>query len=116
MAFGCWFVRRSRSSEHFMAAGRSLPGWAVGLSIFGSYVSSISFLANPGKSYDTNWNFFVFAFSLPLTAWVAVKYFVPFYRKTGEVSAYHHLEHRFGAWARTYAVVCFLLIQLTRLG
>ncbi|MCS6862856.1 MAG: hypothetical protein NZT92_21335, partial [Abditibacteriales bacterium] len=51
VAFGCWFVRRSRSSEHFMAAGRSLPGWAVGLSIFGSYVSSISFLANPGKSY-----------------------------------------------------------------
>lgn len=116
VAFGCWFVRRSRSSEHFMSAGRSLPGWAVGLSIFGSYVSSISFLANPGKSYDTNWNFFVFAFSLPLTAWVAVKYFVPFYRKAGEVSAYHHLEHRFGAWARTYAVVCFLLIQLTRLG
>jgi SSS family solute:Na+ symporter len=116
VAFGCWFVRRSRSSEHFMAAGRSLPGWAVGLSIFGSYVSSISFLANPGKSYDTNWNFFTFAFSLPLAAWVAVKYFVPFYRQAGEVSAYHHLEHRFGAWARTYAVVCFLLIQLTRLG
>lgn len=116
VAFGCWFVRRSRSSEHFMSAGRSLPGWAVGLSIFGSYVSSISFLANPGKSYDTNWNAFVFALSLPLTAWISVKYFVPFYRKAGEVSAYHHLEHRFGAWARTYAVVCFLLIQLTRLG
>ncbi len=116
VAFGCWFVRRSRSSEHFMSAGRSLPGWAVGLSIFGSYVSSISFLANPGKSYDTDWNFFVFAFSLPLAAWIAVKYFVPFYRKAGEVSAYHHLEHRFGAWARTYAVICFLLIQMTRLG
>jgi SSS family solute:Na+ symporter len=116
VAFGCWFVRRSRSSEHFMSAGRSLPGWAVGLSIFGSYVSSISFLANPGKSYDTNWNFFAFAFSLPLAAWISVKYFVPFYRKAGEVSAYHHLEHRFGAWARTYAVVCFLLIQMTRLG
>jgi SSS family solute:Na+ symporter len=116
VAFGCWFVRRSRSSEHFMAAGRSLPGWAVGLSIFGSYVSSISFLANPGKSYADNWNPFVFALSLPLAAWISVKYFVPFYRKTGEVSAYHHLEHRFGAWARTYAVVCFLLIQLTRLG
>ena len=116
VAFGCWFVRRNRSSEHFMAAGRSLPGWAVGLSIFGSYVSSISFLANPGKSYSDNWNPFVFALSLPLAAWLSVRYFVPFYRKSGEISAYHHLETRFGGWARTYAVICFLLIQLTRLG
>ena len=31
VGLGCWFVRRSRSTEGFMAAGRSLPGWAVGL-------------------------------------------------------------------------------------
>src|SRR5262245_61327368 len=116
VGYGCWFVRRSRSSEHFMAAGRSLPGWAVGLSIFGSYVSSISFLANPGKAYADNWNPLVFALSLPLATWLSVRYFVPFYRKAGEVSAYTHLEHRFGAWARTYAVVCYLLMQLARLG
>ena len=34
VAFGCWFVRRSRSTEGFMVAGRALPGWAVGMSIF----------------------------------------------------------------------------------
>lgn len=113
---GCWYVRRVSSSEQFMNAGQSLPGWAVGLSIFGSYVSSISFLANPGKSYESNWNSFVFALSLPVAAWLANRYFVPFYRAAGEVSAYHHLEVRFGAWARTYAVVCFMLTQLMRLG
>ena len=116
VGFGCWFVRRSRTTEGFMAAGRSLPGWAVGLSIFGTYVSSISFLALPGKAYGGNWNAFVFSLSLPLAAWLAVRYFVPFYRKTGEISAYHHLEHRFGAWARTYAVFCYLLTQLVRMG
>lgn len=116
VAFGCWFVRRSGTSEAFMAAGRALPGWAVGLSIFGSYISSISFLANPGKAYADNWNAAALAFSMPLAAWIATRWFVPFYRQTGEVSAYHHLERRFGPWARTYAVVCFLLIQLARLG
>lgn len=114
--FGCWFYRRNRESERFMSAGRSLPGWAVGLSIFGSYVSSISFLANPGKSYADNWNAFVFALTLPVAAWVAVKWFVPFYRKCGDLSAYHHLENRFGAWARTYAVACYILTQVARLG
>jgi SSS family solute:Na+ symporter len=115
-AYGAWFFRKNRDSERFMAAGRALPGWAVGLSIFGSYVSSISFLANPGKAYGDNWNSFVFSLSLPLAAWVAVRWFVPFYRKSGDVSAYHHLEHRFGGWARTYAVVCYLLTQIARMG
>lgn len=115
-AFGSSFVRRSRSPEGFMAARRAMPGWAVGLSIFGTYVSSISFLALPGKAFDTDWNYFVFSLSLPPAAWVAVKVFVPFYRAAGEISAYNHLEHRFGAWARTYAVVCYLLTQLARYG
>jgi len=116
VGFGCWFVRKSRSTNEFMAAGRSLPGWAVGLSIFGTYVSSISFLANPGKSFGGNWNPFVFGLSLPIAAFIAGRFFVPLYRRSGEVSAYNHLERRFGPWARTYAVVCYLLSQLARMG
>jgi SSS family solute:Na+ symporter len=116
VGYGVWFYWRNRSSEKFMSAGRSLPGWAVGLSIFGSYVSSISFLANPGKAYASNWGAYIFALSLPLAAWIAVRWFVPFYRRSGEVSAYHHLEKRFGPWARTYAVVCYMLTQVARLG
>jgi solute:Na+ symporter, SSS family len=116
VGFGCWFVRKSGNPSEFMAAGGSLPGWAVGLSIFGTYVSSISFLAHPGKTYASNWNPFVFSLSLPLAAWIAVRWFVPFYRRVGEVSAYHHLEARFGAWARTYAVIFYLLTQLARMG
>lgn len=117
VGIGVWFSRKARSgSDAFMAAGRSLPGWAVGLSIFGTFVSSISFLANPGKSYSANWNPFVFGLSLPLAAWFAARWFVPHYRAAGHVSAYEHLEARFGPWARTYAVVCYLLTQMARMG
>ncbi|MGQ9590840.1 MAG: sodium:solute symporter [Planctomycetota bacterium] len=115
-AFGVWLGWRRRTAHEFMVAGGKLPGWAVGLSIFGTYVSSISFLALPGKAYAANWNPFVFSLSIPLTAWIAVRWFVPFYRKGGEVSAYAHLERRFGAWARTYAVACYILSQLARTG
>lgn len=116
VALGLWAGRKNRSAHDFMAAGGRIPGWAVGLSIFGTYVSSISFLALPGKAYADNWNPFVFSLSIPLAAWVAVKWFVPFYRRSGEVSAYAHLEGRFGPWARTYAVACFLLVQIARMG
>lgn len=116
VGFGCWFARKSATTNEFMAAGGALPGWAVGLSIFGTYLSSNTFLGVPGKAYGSNWNAFVFSLSLPVAAWLAVRYFVPFYRRGGEISAYHHFEHRFGPWARTYAVICYLLTQLARMG
>lgn len=99
-----------------MAAGRSLPGWAVGLSIFGTYVSSIGFLGNTGKAFGGNWSSWAFGLSLPVAAVIAVRWFVPYYRSSTEVSAYAHLEARFGPWARTYALVCYLLSQLARIG
>ncbi len=116
VGLGCWLARSSGNPQGFMAASGRLPGWAVGLSIFGTFVSSISFLANPGKSFGQDWNAFTFGLSLPLAAWIASKYFVPFYRSSGEISAYHHLEHRFGAWARYYSVACYLLTQIARTG
>jgi SSS family solute:Na+ symporter len=116
MAVGFAFARRSRSVEGFTAANRNLPGWLTGLSILGTYVSSITFLALPAKAYGSNWNAFVFSLSLPLATWISVRWFLPFYRRHTYVSAYHHLEARFGPWARTYASVCYLLTQLARMG
>jgi SSS family solute:Na+ symporter len=116
MGVGFAVSRRSRSVEGFTAADRNLPGWLTGLSILGTYVSSITFLALPAKAYAANWNPFVFSLSLPLATWIAVRWFLPFYRRTGHVSAYHHLEARFGPWARTYASFCYLLTQLARMG
>jgi SSS family solute:Na+ symporter len=116
VAFGCWFLRKSRASDAFMKAGGAIPAWAIGLSIFGTYVSSISFLALPGKAFSGNWNPFVFSLALPIAAWAGSRYFVPFFRRCGDISAYSHLERRFGTWARVYAVACYLLTQMARTG
>ena len=118
LGVGFYFYRSGKSStaEGFTKADGAMPGWVVGLSILATYVSSISFLALPGRAYAGNWNAFVFSLSLPLALWVAARWFVPYYRATGEVSAYSHLETRFGPWARVYAGVCYLLTQLARMG
>lgn len=116
MAIGFYFWRKSKSVEGFTAANRSLPGWLTGLSILGTYVSSISFLAVPGRAFSGDWNAFVFSLSLPLAAWIAVVYFLPYYRNSVQVSAYSHLENRFGAWARIYASTFYILTQLARIG
>ncbi len=116
MGIGLFFQRKSRSVEGFTVASRNMPGWLCGLSILGAYVSSISFLAFPGKAFAGNWNPFVFSLSLPLATWIGVKWFMPFYRRSGHVSAYTHLEERFGAWARMYASSCFILHQIVRVA
>ncbi len=116
VGFGISFSFKKRSASDFVTGGGRLPSWAIGMSIFATFVSSISFLALPGNAYSGNWNGFVFSLSIPLAAWVAVRYFVPLYRNLGSESAYFFLEKRFGTWARVYASICYLLTQLARMG
>lgn len=114
--FGASFFWKKRSADDYMSGGGRLPSWAIGMSIFATFVSSISFLALPGNAYLGNWNGFVFSLSIPLAAILAVKFFVPLYRSIKSPSAYYYLEMRFGGWARTYASICYLLTQLARMG
>lgn len=116
IGLGVWCMKDSRDADSFMVARGKIGGWIVGLSIFGTYVSSISFLALPGKAVSGNWNSFVFSLSLPFAAWIGASLFVPFYRRLGQVSAYEHMESRFGGWARIYMSVCFMLTQVARVG
>jgi len=111
---GFWFARRSGTSDGFMRAGGRLPGWVIGLSLFGTYLSSNTFIGVPGKAYAGNWNTFVFSLSIPIAVIIASKWFVKFYRDSGEISAYEHLEKRFGVWARLYVAACYLLTQVAR--
>jgi len=113
---GSLFYKKDTSAKEFTNAGRSIPGWVVGMSIFSTYVSSISYLGNPGKSYAADWNPFVFGLSIPIACWIAARWFVPFYRRHSSVSAYAFLEERFGPWARIYASACYLLTQIARMG
>lgn len=116
VAIGLWYMRKSRTSTGYMVAGGVVPGWAVGLSVFGTYLSSNTFIGVVGQAFGGNWNYFVYSLALPVAAWIGVRYFVPFYRNGDKISAYEHMEQRFGSWARTYCVVCYLLVQFSRIA
>ena len=113
-AFGAWFVKRSGDMKGFTLAGNLIPGWAIGLSLMATFLSSISFLANPGKSYASDWRPFVFSLTLPVAMWVAAKWFVPLYRNKVRTTAYEYLEQRFALWARLYMSTAYILLQTGR--
>lgn len=110
------FYRKNKTSAAFTLGNRNIPAWVVTMSIFATFVSSISYLALPGIAYQQNWNVFVFSLSIPFAAIVAVRIFIPVYRKLNSPSAYTYLEQRFGPWARVYASVSYFLTQLMRIG
>lgn len=114
--FGSFFVKKNKNSNDFMTGGGNIPTWAIGLSFFGTYLSSNTFIGVVGRAFSTDWNYFVFSLTIPFSAWICSKFFIPFYRKSKQISAYEHMEARFGPWARTYSVVCWLFIQLSRIA
>lgn len=114
--FGGSFVRKNKNADDYTSGSGNMPGFVVGMSVFATYVSSISFLALPGNAFAGNWNSLVFSLTIPLAAILAARFFVPFYRNIDSISAYSFLETRFGYWARAYAAVCYLLTQVARIG
>ncbi len=114
--FGSSFYKKNKTSAAFTLGNNKIPTWVISMSIFATFVSSISYLALPGQAFASNWNPFVFSLSLPFASWMAVKFFVPLYRSVNSPSAYTYLEMRFGPWAKTYVSVMYLLTQLMRTG
>ena len=116
LAIGVVSARRSKSSEDYFLAGRSIPGWVLGFSIMATLVSAMTFLALPATTYEFNWWHFPGNSTFLIAVFVAIVLFVPFYRSAKFSSAYEYLERRFGTWARLYAAVCFLMFHVFRMG
>ncbi len=114
--FGGSFFKKNQTSSSYTLGNNDIPGWVVTMSIFATFVSSISYLALPGNAFQSNWNAFVFSLSLPVASVIAAVYFVPLYRQVNSPSAYTFMEQRFGPWARIYVSLCYLLTQLMRIG
>ncbi|MGD9856908.1 MAG: sodium:solute symporter, partial [Planctomycetaceae bacterium] len=77
---GLYFSRRNNSTEEYFVGNRSFPGWVIGLSMLGTTISSVTFLAFPGDAYATDWSKLVANLTLPLVAILAIIVFIPFFR------------------------------------
>ena len=103
-------------TEGYFLAGRSAPGWVVGLSFIGTSISSLSFLAFPAAAYKGNWSGLVPFLVFPVMAIFAHYVCIPLYRRTGFLSGYELLQKRFGSFARLYGSMMFLMLQIGRAG
>ncbi len=110
------FSKRQVSVNNFFKAGGNLPGWAVGMSILATLISSVTFVAYPGAGFSSNWILLVQGLMVPVTLLLFIGFLVPLYRHVINLSAYEYFEQRFGFLARLYSSLGFFLAHFSKMG
>ena len=113
-----WFMsRKIKDSRGFFIAGGRLGSLVVGLSLLGTYLSALTMMGLPGKSYGPeDWLWAIQVPFLLITAWIITSFVLPRYRAAGVISVYEFLEQRIHVSARMLASFCFLILSIGRMG
>lgn len=116
VAMGLYFTRRQVSTDVYFVAKRSVPGWAMGLSMFATIITAVTVIAYPGAAYAGDWHLLVPGFMvigvLVLVGFVVI----PFFRRVVRMSAYEYFGKRFGPGVRIYASFTFAVGHFSKMA
>ena len=111
LVMGVTIARQQRSTNDFFVGGRSMPSWAVGISLCATVMSTLLYLGQPGEMFRTGLSFLTRQSPIPLVLIVVCFVWIPFFMRLKLTSAYEYLEYRFNYTTRMMAAIfCLLLI------
>jgi Na+/proline symporter len=113
---GLRLTKRSHELEGYFLGGRSLPWWAVGLSVMATQLSAITMIGTTGQGYADGMRFLQFYYALPIAMIVLSVTLVPFFHNARVYTAYEYLEQRFDTKTRAFTSLLFLLSRSLSLG
>src|SRR5687768_6679008 len=115
-AYVAWLIwdgvkrtKLDRTTESYFLANRSMPWWAVGLSVMATQLSAITLVGTTGQGYTSGIGFVQFYYGLPIAMIILSLTLVPFFYRARVYTAYEYLERRFDLKTRTLASALFLL-------
>ncbi|CAN5553393.1 hypothetical protein BH10ACI2_BH10ACI2_12260 [soil metagenome] len=106
---GIRMTKNSDNVEGYFLANRSLPWWAVGLSVMATQLSAITLVGTTGQAYTDGMRFIQFYYGLPLAMVLLCITVVPFFYRAKVYTAYEYLERRFDAKTRSLTSFLFLI-------
>lgn len=109
VSYGLWRARGSNTTDKYLRAGKSMPWYAMALSIMATQASAITFISTTGQGYVDGMRFVQFYFGLPLAMIVVSLTAVPIFHRANVYTAYEYLEKRFDAKTRTLVSIIFLI-------
>jgi SSS family solute:Na+ symporter len=123
LVYVAWIVydglRRAKGTdkvEGYFLGNRSLPWWAIGLSVMATQMSAVTLVGTTGQAYLTGLRFIQFYFGLPLAMVILSVTLVPFFHRAKVYTAYEYLERRFDVRVRSLASFLFLMGRAFSLG
>ncbi len=116
ISYGLWRGRGSDTVNKFLLAGKTMPWYAMGLSIMATQASAITFISTTGQSYMDGMRFVQFYFGLPVAMVILSATAVPIFHRAKVYTAYEYLEHRFDAKTRALVTLVFLISRGLQAG
>jgi SSS family solute:Na+ symporter len=107
-----WSSRKQDDTEDFFLGGRSMPWFAVGLSIMATLLSTNTYLGAPGEMIKYGPAYLIGYLAYPAAALVIICFWIPFFMRLRMTSAYEYLERRFDHRARWLGGLLFLCLRL----
>jgi Na+/proline symporter len=109
ISYGLWRSRGSDTVNQFLLAGKTMPWYAMGLSIMATQAGAITFISTPGQAYVDGMRFVQVYFGLPIAMVILSATVVPIFHRAKVYTAYEYLEQRFDAKTRALVSVIFLI-------
>jgi len=109
VGYGLYRGRGTNTVNSYLLAGRSMPWYAMGLSIMATQASAVTFISTTGQSYTDGMRFVQFYFGLPLAMVILSATAVPIFHRANVYTAYEYLEKRFDAKTRALVSAIFLV-------
>lgn len=116
VAIGILFTRRQTSTDVYFVAKRSVPGWAMGLSMFATIITAVTVIAYPGAAFAGNWSLLVPGFMVLGVLAIVGFVIIPFFRNAVGMSAYEYFGKRFGPGIRLYASFTFAVGHFSKMS
>jgi Na+/proline symporter len=109
VSYGLYRGRGSNTVDKYLLAGKSMPWYAMGLSILATQASAVTFISTTGQGYVDGMRFAEFYFGLPVAMVILSATAVPIFHRAKVYTAYEYLEKRFDAKTRALASIVFLI-------
>src|SRR6202521_555405 len=116
VSYGLYRGRGSNTVNQFLLAGKTMPWYAMGLSIMATQASAVTFISTTGQSYTDGMRFVQFYFGLPLAMVILSATAVPIFHRAKVYTAYEYLEQRFDVKTRALVSAIFLIQRGLALG
>lgn len=113
---GWSFLKRMKGADDFFRAGHRIPWWAVGISIYGTITSAITYITVPAKSFMTDWKLLLLGTGPLIAVPILSRWYIPRLARFDFTSAYEYLEYRFHPGIRFLGSLTFIVFQISRIA